>query len=464
MTEIGPKTQTPTLIGDADASASKDPFAFLSLGDFENFLDAEMIAAVMGGVSLETSETMRDGETLAGDSEGSPLAAAQALLAMAETQLRAEANAAGTDPKKAAQILKKADILALRAVAIATGDKTGDKTGIKIGDGAAMPGQTMSQAVKSPMPNLTGAALSRNGEAGTTGQPVTEWFDKTTPRPASGKLQLPKNGGVGETDAPMQNAKPGAGKNTNATDYGLHLRGVKAPDAAAVQVNAQGIAAGGGAGAEADIYTTNGLLAAQMRAKSDAQTIETARNSASASALSDGGAMSSENGFAGGRENSAGGAPGTQTQVAGARSTVMHLDMLTKDWNEKLAQALEQRISGGGKEIDFMLTPKSLGRLRVSMSMLDGQLNLAIKTDTAMAAAMLSDAESQLMQMLEARDLRVASFATSTSGQPGQQNDQAPQGDKSPSRGALGENEDDIESFDEISAATADDDGINVTA
>ena len=81
-----------------------------------------------------------------------------------------------------------------------------------------------------------------------------------------------------------------------------------------------------------------------------------------------------------------------------------------------------------------------------------------------MAAAMLSDAESQLMQMLEARDLRVASFATSTSGQPGQQNDQAPQGDKSPSRGALGENEDDIESFDEISAATADDDGINVTA
>ena len=89
-------------------------------------------------------------------------------------------------------------------------------------------------------------------------------------------------------------------------------------------------------------------------------------------------------------------------------------DMLTKDWNEKLAQALEQRISGGGKEIDFMLTPKSLGRLRVSMSMIEGQLSLAIKTDTAMAAAMLGDAESQLVQMLEARDLRVASFAAST--------------------------------------------------
>ena len=40
MTEIGPKTQTPALIGDADASASKDPLAFLSVGGFENLLDA----------------------------------------------------------------------------------------------------------------------------------------------------------------------------------------------------------------------------------------------------------------------------------------------------------------------------------------------------------------------------------------------------------------------------------------
>ena len=55
MTEIGPKTQTPALIGDADTSASKDPFAFLSVGGFENLLDAEMIAAVMGDESLEAA-------------------------------------------------------------------------------------------------------------------------------------------------------------------------------------------------------------------------------------------------------------------------------------------------------------------------------------------------------------------------------------------------------------------------
>ena len=129
-----------------------------------------------------------------------------------------------------------------------------------------------------------------------------------------------------------------------------------------------------------------------------------------------------------------------------------------------MAQALEQRISGGGKEIDFMLTPKSLGRLRVSMSMLQGQLSLAIKTDTAMAAAMLGDAEGQLVQMLEARDLRVASFAASTSGQAGQQNDGASQGNKSPTREGRSESEDEIDAVKKVSALTADEDGINVTA
>ena len=80
MTEIGPKTQTPALIGDADTSASKDPFAFLSLGGFENLLDAEMIAAVMGGVSLETSDVPFGDETGADDGEDKPLSAAPSFV------------------------------------------------------------------------------------------------------------------------------------------------------------------------------------------------------------------------------------------------------------------------------------------------------------------------------------------------------------------------------------------------
>ena len=138
--------------------------------------------------------------------------------------------------------------------------------------------------------------------------------------------------------------------------------------------------------------------------------------------------------------------------------------MLTKDWNQKLANALEQRITGGGEEIDFMLTPKSLGRMRVSMSMIDGQLNLNIKTDTAMAAAMLGDAESQLVQMLEARELRVGSFSAATAGDQGQQQGGSSNGDKSSNSESRGEAGDDAETVQDSSATAVDEDGINVTA
>ncbi|MEC8578357.1 MAG: flagellar hook-length control protein FliK, partial [Pseudomonadota bacterium] len=265
--------------------------------------------------------------------------------------------------------------------------------------------------------------------------------------------------------AAHENSGNDKGNNGRAAGYRVLAATIKSVDAATVQVGATAnTGLSSGTVADAEMHTANGLLAAQMRAKGEAQAVETMRSSGVSASVSSETPMSSESGFTGGRENGAGGTAGSQTPLAAGRNTALHLDMLTKDWNEKLAQALEQRISGGGKEIDFMLTPKSLGRLRISMSMIEGQLSLAIKTDTAMAAAMLGDAESQLVQMLEARDLRVVSFAASTSGQPGQQNDGASKGDKSSNGEGRSENEDDVEAVEQVSALTADDDGINVTA
>ncbi len=466
MTEIGPKTQTPALIGDADASASKDPLAFLSVGGFENLLDAEMIAAVMGGVSLEASE-VSFGED-AGAGEEKPLAAAQALLALAGIHLRPDATLTAADSQKAAQILKKAEILTARAMKMGAGENTPVQRS----------GQAVSEAVKALSANLAGADVPVDGESVATGKAAAGLLDKNVAPLASGKLPTPnKTGGTEiytaanakintEIDpAAYENSGNDKGNNGRAAGYRVLAATIKSVDAAMVQVGATtNTGLSSGAAADAEMYTASGLLTAQMRAKGEAQAIETMRSSGVSASVSGETPMSSENGFTGGRENGAGGTAGTQTPLAGGRNTALHLDMLTKDWNEKLAQALEQRISGGGKEIDFMLTPKSLGRLRVSMSMIEGQLSLAIKTDTAMAAAMLGDAESQLVQMLEARDLRVASFAASTSGQPGQQNDGASQGDTSSNGEGRRENEDDIDAVEQVSALTADDDGINVTA
>ena len=468
MTEIGPKTQTPALIGDADASASKDPLAFLSVGGFENLLDAEMIAAVMGGVSLEASEVSFGEDTGAGDGEETPLAAAQALLALAGIHLRPDATLTAADSQKAAQILKKAEILTARAMKMGAGENTP----------AQRSGQAVSEAVKALSTNLAGADVPVDGESVATGKAAAGLLDKNVAPLTSGKLPTPnKTGGTEiytaanakintEIDpAAHENSGNDKGNNGRAAGYRALAATIKSVEAATVQVGATAnTGLSSGAAADAEMHTASGLLAAQMRAKGEAQAIETMRSSGVSASVSGETPMSSENGFTGGRENGAGGTAGTQTPLAGGRNTALHLDMLTKDWNEKLAQALEQRISGGGKEIDFMLTPKSLGRLRVSMSMIEGQLSLAIKTDTAMAAAMLGDAESQLVQMLEARDLRVASFAASTSGQSGQQNDGASQGDTSSNGEGRRENEDDIDAVEQVSALTADDDGINVTA
>ena len=155
MTEIGPKTQTPALIGDADASASKDPLAFLSVGGFENLLDAEMIAAVMGGLSLDASEVSFGKETGAGDGEEKPLAAAQALLALAEIHLRPDATLTAADSQKAAQILKKAEILAARAMKMGAGENTPVQRS----------GQAVSEAVKALSANLAGADVPVDGES-----------------------------------------------------------------------------------------------------------------------------------------------------------------------------------------------------------------------------------------------------------------------------------------------------------
>ena len=468
MTEIGPKTQTPALIGDADASASKDPLAFLSVGGFENLLDAEMIAAVMGGVSLEASEVSFGEDTGAGDGEETPLAAAQALLALAGIHLRPDATLTAADAQKAAQILKKAEILTARAMKMGAGENTPVQRS----------GQAVSEAVKALSANLAGADVPVDGESVATGKAAAGLLDKNVAPLTSGKLPTPnKTGGTEiytaanakintEIDpAAHENSGNDKGNNGRAAGYRALAATIKSVEAAGVQVGATAnTGLSSGAAADAEMYTASGLLAAQMRAKGEAQAIETMRSSGVSASVSGETPMSSENGFTGGRENGAGGTAGTQTPLAGGRNTALHLDMLTKDWNEKLAQALEQRISGGGKEIDFMLTPKSLGRLRVSMSMIEGRLSLAIKTDTAMAAAMLGDAESQLVQMLEARDLRVASFAASTSGQSGQQNDGASQGDTSSNGEGRRENEDDIDAVEQVSALTADDDGINVTA
>lgn len=436
MTEIGPKTQGPALVGEADNAAPKDIFALLSLGDFEDLLDAEMIAAVMGGAQFAAPDQPLDGEVIHADAtnaDDAPLAAAQALLALAGLQPKPGMTLDGVDPDTASVLLKKAEILAMRSAMLSAENAAQPKV-----DGKMLP---------KPV-NLDKAALA-SADVKIDGEIDADISELARLKDAAQEII--------KLDAALSDKKSGRGAYDKANPVS-DITPYKADGPKARTFDVEKI--------KSDTPMTGAstqIIAAQLRKQMDAPMSEPPRVSASAAHAIEG-LASSDNGFAGGRENGAGGALSQQSALPGARNTTLHLDMLTKDWNQKLANALEQRITGGGEEIDFMLTPKSLGRMRVSMSMIDGQLNLNIKTDTAMAAAMLGDAESQLVQMLEARELRVGSFSAATAGDQGQQQGGSSNGDKSSNSESRGEAGDDAEAVQDSSATAVDEDGINVTA
>lgn len=91
---------------------------------------------------------------------------------------------------------------------------------------------------------------------------------------------------------------------------------------------------------------------------------------------------------------------------------LQNLNMLAKSWGNKLIEKIERSIIDGVEEIEISLTPKSLGRLNVSINMQDTLAKISITTESANAATILSDAESKLSQMMEVSGLKLASLQT----------------------------------------------------
>ncbi|MGB0342422.1 MAG: flagellar hook-length control protein FliK [Parvibaculales bacterium] len=92
------------------------------------------------------------------------------------------------------------------------------------------------------------------------------------------------------------------------------------------------------------------------------------------------------------------------------------LDMMSREWQEKLIDRVEKSFRSGEAEIDLTLSPKSLGRMRVSLGMNNGQLDVVIRADSSAAANLLGESEARLSQMLEASGLRIGQFMTGTGG------------------------------------------------
>ena len=171
----------------------------------------------------------------------------------------------------------------------------------------------------------------------------------------------------------------------------------------------------------------------QYRAASGQNTAESARPPQGVSAAADsllGGSNQSSNGQAGGQSNgqaggqSNGQAGGQSNGQAGAASgggllndlnMLQTLDMAKANWNEMLLQRVQKGLAGGKDQLDFQLNPRNLGKMQISLVMQNDRTNIQIQTETSAAAAMLSDAEGRLAQMLDAAGLRLGNLISAQS-------------------------------------------------
>jgi len=121
------------------------------------------------------------------------------------------------------------------------------------------------------------------------------------------------------------------------------------------------------------------------------------------------------------------------------------LDMQDEKWTSKLIRRIERELGTGAKGLEIELHPRSLGRLKISLSVAMDQTNVVLRTETSSAAQILIEAEGRLSNMLSETGLKLGQFDAFAGGQnhgferQGKQNEQA---------GAPGEAERDSKSDD----------------
>ena len=86
------------------------------------------------------------------------------------------------------------------------------------------------------------------------------------------------------------------------------------------------------------------------------------------------------------------------------------LDMARSNWNEMLIQRVQKGLAGGRDQLDFQLSPRKLGKMRISLVLQNDRTNIKVQTETSAAALMLSESEGRLAKMLEASGLRLGNF------------------------------------------------------
>ena len=130
----------------------------------------------------------------------------------------------------------------------------------------------------------------------------------------------------------------------------------------------------------------------------------------------------------GGQQNSqqnAGQSSGGSNYSFGATSQMSHenmmemLDMAQDNWTEMLLNRVETSLAGGKEKLEFLLNPRNLGKMKVTLGLHNDRTIVQINTETAAAAALIAESEGRLAQLMESSGLKLGQF-NATQDQSGQ--------------------------------------------
>ena len=93
-----------------------------------------------------------------------------------------------------------------------------------------------------------------------------------------------------------------------------------------------------------------------------------------------------------------------------------HLKLLEKNWGKDLAKIIEKAIISGKEKIDISLDPQKLGKMHLTLSIVNNQTSISISTENAAASLILSSAEERLAQMFESSGYKLSHFQTNSNG------------------------------------------------
>ena len=112
-----------------------------------------------------------------------------------------------------------------------------------------------------------------------------------------------------------------------------------------------------------------------------------------------------------------------QSSQMNQTSSETHLKLLEKNWGKDLAKIIEKAILSGKDKIDISLDPQKLGKMQLTLSVVNNQTSIFISTENAAASLILTSAEERLAQMFEASGLKLSNFqANSNRGKNSDQN------------------------------------------